>query len=72
MTKDGLYNQGQIQAQEVQIISLDKMINGTGYDLILSDKGKDLRPKIEGVPQEEVLEYLIDIQEDPFNPHPDY
>ena len=54
-----------MEHQEAKIASLEKMIYGTGYDLVLSDKGKDLRRPIQGHDQGEILDYIIDLQEDP-------
>jgi len=54
-----------MEYQEAKIASLEKMIYGTGYDLVLSDKGKDLRRPIQGHDQGEILDYIIDLQEDP-------
>jgi len=39
---------GVMELQEAKIVSLEKMIYGTGYDLLLSDKGKDMKKPIEG------------------------
>jgi len=37
------------------------MIHGTGNDLILGDRGRSLKFDVEGVPQLEVLEYMIEL-----------
>lgn len=41
------------------------MIYGTGYDLVLADKARDLKKTIEGHEVNEILDYIIDLQEDP-------
>lgn len=59
-----------IETQEEKIASLEKLIYGVGNDQVLADKAKDLRPDIDGVQQTEVLDYILDLQEDPENPAP--
>ena len=71
MTKQAAIYTATITSQEEKIASLERMISGTGHDLILSDKQHDLKTKIEGVNQEEVLDYIIELQDDPENPYPE-
>lgn len=49
MTKQAAIYTATITSQEEKIASLERMISGTGHDLILSDKQHDLKTKIEGV-----------------------
>lgn len=61
---------GTVTMQEEQISGYAGLIEGTGKDLRLGDEARDLSPKIEGVGQEEILEYMIELQDDPLSIEP--
>lgn len=50
MTADAGAKRLKIYTQEAQIAALEKMIVGTGHDLLLSDKAKDLKITVQGIP----------------------
>ena len=49
----------------VKITSYDKMIEGTGYDVVLGDQAHDLNKEVNGVNPEKILDYTIELNADP-------
>lgn len=61
------YMRAKMNEQEVKISAFQKMIEGTGNDLIISDDAHDMNTLVEGKDPEEIIEYVIELQEDPLS-----
>lgn len=59
------YMRAKMQDQEAKIASYEKLIEGTGHDLILGDQAHNLEQEVNGKNPEEVIDYIIEMQEDP-------
>lgn len=63
------YMRSKMDEQESQISAYDKLIQGVGHDIKLSDDAHSLTT-IEGKPADEILEYVIELQDDPESAEP--
>ena len=59
------YMRGKMSEQESKIASYEKLVEGTGHDLLLGDDAHNMEKEVKNTNPEEIIEYVIEMQDDP-------